>query len=98
MTENTAYESFEMVGAFADFERKGAMRFMAGSKTVLAQIEWQTMEHSMGVTEMLRKPFWESGLRPSGVLRGRKTWRMGWRKLEYRLSGMWMRLKVPSYF
>lgn len=62
---------------------------MAGSKTDFAQAELQTMEHSMGVTLMLRKPLlWFATVRSSPALLlgswlgGRRTLRMGWRRLE----------------
>ena len=38
---------------------------MTGSKTFCAHDVWQTTEHSIGVTEMLRKPCLLSTERPS---------------------------------
>lgn len=84
---------------------------MAGSKTVAAQEEGQTMEHSRGVMEMFRKvqvsSWWWMAVADddedgelfnggNGWLGGRRIWRMGWRKVEYRGRGMWIRLSVPS--
>jgi hypothetical protein len=68
---------------------------MAGSNTDSAQAELQTMEHSMGVTLMLRKPWlWFSMVRASKPFRlvgswlgGRRTLRIGWRRFGYRSRG-----------
>lgn len=60
-TEKTMYVSLEMWHcAEADLGR----REMRGKKTVCAQETWQTMEHSRGVTEMLRKAWVWSEERP----------------------------------
>ena len=90
-TLNAAYVSFETATA-----RACALgsRLTAGSKTDSAQAESHTMEHSSGVTLMLRKPLLPPVLpslseRPSRVpcllgswLGGRKILRMGWRRVE----------------
>lgn len=85
------YESREMETAFATSLGRVLMK---GSKTFLAQAEWQTTEHSRGVMLMLRKPCWESASRPSSsysaesretsrlCVWGRRTRRMGWRRVE----------------
>lgn len=69
-------------------------RAMAGSKTVAAQVEGQTMEHSSGVMEMFRKvvsswwcTWWKVVVDDpeddgNGWLGGIRIWRMGWRKVE----------------
>ncbi len=84
-TLRAAYVSLEMATFLA---WSLARRLMAGSKTDLAQAELQTMEHSMGVTLMLRKPLlWLSRVRLSTVLwagswlGGRRTFKMGWSRL-----------------
>ncbi len=53
-TLSAAYVSLEMA-TFLTWSL--ARRLMAGSKTDLAQADLQTMEHSIGVTLMLRKPW-----------------------------------------
>ncbi len=60
VTEKTAYASFETEILL---ETSLGRRLMAGSKTDLDQTVWQTMEHSSGVTLMLRKPCWLSRVR-----------------------------------
>lgn len=62
---------------------------MAGSKMEEAREMWQTMETSMGVIEMLRKPWWESRAREAREESrlgswdcGRRVRRIGWRKVE----------------
>ena len=62
LTEKTMYVSFEMETCF---EASLGRRRMTGSKTFWAQDVWHTTEHSMGVTEMLRKPCLLSMERPS---------------------------------
>lgn len=62
-TLSAAYVSLEMATVLA---WSLGRRLMAGSKTDSAQAELQTMEHSMGVTLMLRKPLpWPSMVRLS---------------------------------
>jgi hypothetical protein len=82
---------------------------MAGSKSVVARELWQTMEHSMGVMLRLRKVWWlllvsmvrlrrsAAQERSEAWFWGRRVWRIGWRKVEYRFRGMWIRAKVPSW-
>lgn len=84
-TLRAMYVSLEMVTALAWLSGR---RLMAGSKTDVAQAELHTMEHSMGVTLMLRKPWrWSSMVRESALLGlgfwlgGRRTFRIGWRRL-----------------
>jgi hypothetical protein len=84
-TLRAAYVSLEMATFPAcSFGR----RSMAGSNTDVAQAELHTMEHSMGVTLMLRKPWlWLSTVRSSAAywlgfwLGGRRILRMGCRRL-----------------
>lgn len=52
-TLSAMYVSLEMATVLDWFSGR---RLMAGSKTDVAQAELHTMEHSMGVTLMLRKP------------------------------------------
>jgi hypothetical protein len=84
-TLSAAYVSLEMATFLA---WSLGRRLMAGSKTDFAQAELQTMEHSMGVTLMLRKPLlWPSMVRSAPALcvgswlGGRRTFRMGWSRL-----------------
>jgi hypothetical protein len=60
MTEKTAYESLEVETVRATSFGRAAM---TGSKREEARDVWQTMETSMGVMEMLRKPWCESRVR-----------------------------------
>ena len=53
-TLKAMYVSLEMATVLAWLSGR---RLMAGSKTDVAQAELHTMEHSMGVTLMLRKPW-----------------------------------------
>lgn len=53
MTDKTMYESLKTETFLACAAGRAAM---TGSKTFLAHDVWQTMEHSSGVTLMLRKP------------------------------------------
>jgi hypothetical protein len=61
---------------------------MAGSKRDVTREVWQTIETSMGVMEMLRKPWWESSVRLrrsesrlEGWDWGRRVCRIGLRKI-----------------
>ena len=86
----------EIEKAHARAHASRGSRRMAGSKTRRAHELGHTIEHSMGVTLMLRKPWRWSAVRaakasasesssllpgPARWLSGRRTWRMGWRKL-----------------
>jgi hypothetical protein len=89
LTEKTMYVSLDIETEAA--AAVGSLRIM-GANTCVAQVVWHTMEHSMGVMEMLRKPCLLSSERPSrrpsgsladvGPPWGRRTWRIGWRRAE----------------
>ena len=72
LTLNTMYVSFDMWHCSAWL---GGSRDIKGAKTFCAQETWQTMLHSRGVTEMLRKWCLLSSERPErGPSGSRGVW------------------------
>jgi len=101
-------KSSDVMWTFA--RASGSMRCSTGTNSSVASAREHTTEHSIGVTEMLRKSCSEGEGVVGGCTApfealcaaawlaalGRRRSRTDWRKLWYRFSGMWMRARRVS--